>query len=229
MKTNAIEGRRTLLFCFYAGHGAEKGNNGTVALLNSNPATDQGPYNLWKDDSCLHSLLEFDLRQCAKLLGAYVISLFACDRVAYPAKPENEEPVQLLQSQNSFHSFNSMRGGTERGPVKDQGQGIFIHAVPESSVDGHIRFCKSSLAKEFLEQLKSSEAPNGCIMLPGNLQYWKPCKFMLQGDYNMSIGEHELIEKHGTKDITIEEPIHFSGVSPGAQSTSPLVATQDDP
>ena len=42
-------------------------------------------------------------------------------------------------------------------------------------------------------------------MLPGNLQYWKPCSFlerMMQTLY------------FGSKDFYIEEPVHFSGPSP---------------
>ena len=36
IKKNAREGRRTLLLCFYAGHGATTKYNRSVVLLNSN-------------------------------------------------------------------------------------------------------------------------------------------------------------------------------------------------
>ena len=69
-------------------------------------------------------------------------------------------------------------------------------------------------------------------MLPGNLQYWQPCKWYSEGWCRTLIG---------TKDIKIIEPIHFSGPSPGdnsamikeepmiSQSDQHLVANQDDP
>ena len=46
-------------------------------------------------------------------------------------------------------------------------------------------------------------------MLPGNLQYWQPCKFQV-------VDGPEII---GTKFMKIDEPIHFGGPSPGDQST----------
>ena len=73
-------------------------------------------------------------------------------------------------------------------------------------------------------------------MLPGNLQYWQPCRWGLEDDRH---------EQKGTKDIQIIEPIHFSGPSPGyqsaiaeeekkeqsqtSQSDRPQVADNDDP
>ena len=46
-------------------------------------------------------------------------------------------------------------------------------------------------------------------MLPGNLQYWQPCKFLLHSNG---------IEYNGTIINNIHEPIHFTGPSPGDQS-----------
>ena len=73
-------------------------------------------------------------------------------------------------------------------------------------------------------------------MLPGNLQYWQPCRWHFEF-LNLSY--------IGTKDIKIIEPIHFSGPSPGdnsamieedkkekpinSQPDQHLVADQDDP
>ena len=45
-------------------------------------------------------------------------------------------------------------------------------------------------------------------MLPGNLQYWQPCKWTNERRY----------EKKGTIGYNINEPIHFCGPSPGDQS-----------
>ena len=45
-------------------------------------------------------------------------------------------------------------------------------------------------------------------MLPGNLQYWQPSRWF----------RDDGIEMCGTKSIKIDEPIHFSGPSPGEQS-----------
>ena len=53
------------------------------------------------------------------------------------------------------------------------------------------------MVKEFFEVLEKSKAKNGCIMLPGHIQYWRPCAI-------------------GDKDILIDEPIHFAGPSPDA-------------
>ena len=47
-------------------------------------------------------------------------------------------------------------------------------------------------------------------MLPGNFQYWQPCKWYHEGF------DHTFI---GTIRLLIIEPIHFSGPSPGDQST----------
>ena len=67
-------------------------------------------------------------------------------------------------------------------------------------------------------------------MLPGNMQYWQPCKRVFNGQ-----------ERIGSKDIQIDEPIHFFGPTPGAQSeeekkesmtslyAQPPVTDQDDP
>ena len=100
----------------------------------------------------------------------------------------------------------SYRGGTEATaptPVEEQGQSIMINAC----LDGHPIWPEApSLAKEFLEQLEESKAPTGCIMLPGNLQYWKPCKWIVN-DYKNS-------ERKGTKAMDINEPMHFCGPSP---------------
>ena len=126
--------------------------------------------------------MEYELDKCAKLDGAYVISLLACDRVPLPK-----------------HEEEAKRGGT--GPIQDPGQGITIHAAQDGC---WITPDTPSLAQEFLQQLEESKAPNGCIMLPGNLQYWQPCKCKqkLFGEIKGTIG------------YNINEPIHFAGPSP---------------
>ena len=53
-------------------------------------------------------------------------------------------------------------------------------------------------------------------MLPGNLQYWQPCRWLR--------GKHT-IETCGTKFIKIKEPIHFDGPSPGDQTD---IAEEED-
>ena len=87
------------------------------------------------------------------------------------------------------------RGGTEATapkPIDVPGQSITIYAT----LEGHPLWPQApSLAKEFLEQLEESKAPNGCIMLPGNMQYWEPCG-------------------KGIIRNRIKEPIHFFGPSP---------------
>ena len=107
---NAEQGRRTLLICFYAGHGATKDNT-TYALLNSN--------RRGRLAGCNQYNLEEMLNQCVKEKGGYVISLLACDRLKLPEKEKVEE---------------ANRGGTETTvvrPIEDSGQGIMIHATPE--------------------------------------------------------------------------------------------------
>ena len=104
------QGRRTLVLCFYAGHGVTYYSK-TYALLNSNKRGNTTGGNQYP--------LEVMLGESARE-GAYVISLIACDRVPMPkeAKAEEEE---------------SKRGGTEATeprPIQDDGQGIMIHAVP---------------------------------------------------------------------------------------------------
>ena len=75
IRQNAQQGHRTLLVCFYAGHGATVLYK-TEALLNSNQqGNDRKQYEL-----------EYELRECAKLNGVYVIGLFACDRAPMPVE-----------------------------------------------------------------------------------------------------------------------------------------------
>ena len=81
---NAKHGERTLLLCFYAGHGATVDSK-TSVLLNTNDRND------W---------IQFDLEDYLdewfiKEKGTYVISLFACDRSG------------MLDEEEEF------RGGTE--------------------------------------------------------------------------------------------------------------------
>ena len=73
-------------------------------------------------------------------------------------------------------------------------------------------------------------------MLPGNLQYWEPCKWYVGGNVR---------DFMGTIRYNISEPIHFFGPSPGYQSAiaeedkkeqphtfpsdQPLVTVQEDP
>ena len=106
------------------------------------------------------------------------------------------------------------RGGTVR-PIKDPGQSITIHAI----IDGHPIWPETpNIAQEFFQQLEESKAPNGCIMLPGNLQYWQPCKW-----YN----NYWNLELSGIVRNKIDEPIHFSGPSPGDQSAIAVEEKQD--
>ena len=76
---NAEDGRRTLLLCFYAGHGATV-NSETYALFNSNDRVLDNQFSL-----------EYMLGRSTELNGAYVISLFACDRYPMPEEEEEEE------------------------------------------------------------------------------------------------------------------------------------------
>ena len=72
-------------------------DNETCALLNSN-SRGGNQFNL-----------EDNLRGLAtSFKGAYVVSLLACDRMDLPDEPEEEEE-------------ESMRGGTEAGPVLTHG------------------------------------------------------------------------------------------------------------
>ena len=88
-------------------------------------------------------------------------------------------------------------------PVEDAGQGITIHGARDAD---WIFPETPSIAQEFIQQLKESKAPNGCIMLPGNLQYWQPCKWVQDDEYKR--------ERSGTVRYKINEPIHFCGPSP---------------
>ena len=60
---------------------------------------------------------------------------------------------------------------------------------------------ESFLGEEFFDTLEKSKAKNGCIMLPGHIQYWRPNNDQVYA---------------GTKDILIDEPVHFAGPSPDA-------------
>ena len=71
---NGKLGRRTLLVCFYAGHGATV-KNSTNALCNSSEKEGR---------NCNQYELEAWIRGCLKSAGAYVIGLFACDRAPMP-------------------------------------------------------------------------------------------------------------------------------------------------
>ena len=79
---------------------------------------------------------------------------------------------------------------------------------------------ESKLVEEFFEVLDKSKAKNGCIMLPGHIQYWRPnakvtVDVTFHGKNCKSIDS--ITEKYkdpGVKDILIDEPIHFAGPSP---------------
>ena len=84
----------------------------------------------------------------------------------------------------------------------EKGQAIMIHAC---KIGGICAPNGPSLATEFFEQVELSAAPNGCVLLPGHMQFWTPC-------YHKDNG----IESKGTKEFDIREPIHFCGPEPGA-------------
>ena len=101
---NAEQGRRTLLLCFYAGHGVTDDNELNV-LCNSNERAGEYEY-----------IMESVLNACIEVNGVYVIGLFACGREQKPV-PEDDE---------------ANRGGTETNvarPIEDLGQSIMIHAT----------------------------------------------------------------------------------------------------
>ena len=72
-------------------------------------------------------------------------------------------------------------------------------------------------------------------MLPGNLQYWKPCKWeKLKEDfdvmYSFDLSFDELSgEYKGTIDNDINEPIHFCGPSPGDESAITEEEKKEEP
>ena len=81
IRQNAQQGQRTLLLCFYAGHGVQY-NNKTRVLFNSNQrGLEHGGNQYW---------LESELRICAREAGLYVIKLFACDRTRLPEEVNEE-------------------------------------------------------------------------------------------------------------------------------------------
>ena len=106
--------RRTLLVCFYAGHGMTV-KNSTSALLNSSQREGRGS-NQYE--------LEAWLRGCVKSAGAYVIGLLACDRAPMPEELEEKMVTEWVGG------YKASRGGTEE-TIKETGQGIIIHATPD--------------------------------------------------------------------------------------------------
>ena len=85
--------------------------------------------------------MESWLNNCAKEKGAFVISLFACDRENQP-------------EEKGFFKKITCRGGTdatELKPIDDPGQSITIFAVPDGKKKGWVHPETPSLAKEFLE------------------------------------------------------------------------------
>ena len=181
-------------------------NNKTVALLNTNSRGDTGN-NIYQ--------LESILRAIAKERGSYVIGLFACNRLEIPAPmtasaktgsemAEEEIPEEIMVEERK-------RGGTDGAGAEDlqRGSGIYINAIGLGNFE-RVMESTPSLAREFFDQLYQSTASNGCIMLPGNMQYWQPC---LQTD-----SKNE--ESYGTKDFNIVQPIHFSGPPPETSNTN---------
>ena len=74
VRESALQGRRTLLLLFYAGHGAET-PDGTVALLNSGERGEASNYYP----------LEFMFRfSFAEVKGSYFLGLLACSRGRFP-------------------------------------------------------------------------------------------------------------------------------------------------
>ena len=83
IRHNARKGYRTHLLCFYAGHAANLMSNLRV-FLNSNNRGDSRPGH----NQCN---LEGWLGACADEKGAYVISLYACDRFGWVPEAKFEE------------------------------------------------------------------------------------------------------------------------------------------
>ena len=144
IRENTREGRRTLLLCFYSGHGYTD-DHSTFTLLNSN---DRG---LGRGGNCYD--LEHWLGNCAKEKGVYVINLFACDRVELPKEIKEEAKEEAKEEENvKGKGFlkKLFRGGTEATdlrPIEDTGQSITIHSV----LSGCPIFPETpSLAQEFL-------------------------------------------------------------------------------
>ena len=98
-----------------------------------------------------------------------------------------------------------MRGGTDGNTAaKQKGSAMIIHSCPQ----GDPMFLETpSLANEFFEQLNASTAPNLCIMLPGDMQYWLPCTMYYSSGNVKSVG---------SKNFMIHEPVHFCGPDPNA-------------
>ena len=140
-------------------------NNKTVALLNKNTRGDTGN-NLYQIESILRAI--------AKERGAYVIGLFACNRQEIPtqqslAKIESEMAEEDIPEEIMVEERK--RGGTEATADLQRGSGIYINAIGLGNFE-RVLPSTPSLAREFFDQLYQSTASNGCIMLPGNMQYW---------------------------------------------------------
>ena len=102
IKQNASQGRRTLLLCFYAGHGATK-EGITWALFNSNLKFELP--------------LEYGLRYIlAREKGCYLISFFACGRIKMPEEAKRGGADTEV---------------TAPRPIEDAGQGIYIYAASD--------------------------------------------------------------------------------------------------
>ena len=97
IRQNAREGRRTLLICFYAGHGATTGIM-TSALFNSNSRNRGNQYPIL-----------VDLGDCAKEKGAYVISLLACSRKSLPEEEESRGGTGPIESSGQSITIHAIR------------------------------------------------------------------------------------------------------------------------
>ena len=100
MKQYASQGRRSLLLCFYAGHGYGNGS----ALLNSN--------RRGHDERGNNYILDDFISNCAHINGTYSIGLFACGRLPRPEEEKRGGTELIVPTQ-----------------IQDPGQSITIYAV----------------------------------------------------------------------------------------------------
>ena len=192
VRANSAEGRKTLVVCFFAGHGAQNITySATSALCNT-----AGKSNLD------HYELENFLRSNLVAAGAYVIGLFACSRMEVPTRGADDGDDEESKTPTRINILGNKRGGTEETTVPQKGSAIIIHAC---SPGDDLSPETPSLASEFFDQLRASTSPGESVLLPGNMTYWLPCTL------HFSSGN---VKSVGTKNLSIHEPIHFFGPSP---------------
>ena len=137
IEKNAWAGQRTLFVCFYAGHGANDTEKGTVALLNSTKRGEIQGGNQFN--------IEAYLQGCSNEKGGYVVGLLACDR----ANLKECEESMIKRTNKGKKGYDIRRVNSVENTIEHIKRGTLVEDNAEQikegiTVDNRFDFVSSS-------------------------------------------------------------------------------------